>query len=114
MAVASQSPFARVCLSLEVTGLRGYFGDNIFVTSMVPRPKPAPDVYLLAAARFGVAPTDCFVVEDSPATAAAALAAGFHAIGYAPAETHSAMQASGAEVIRSMAELTQRVAPARF
>jgi HAD superfamily hydrolase (TIGR01509 family) len=109
MAVASQSPLARVRFSLAVAGLSEYFGDNVFVTSMVPRPKPAPDIYLLAASRLGVAPAECIVIEDSPATAAAALAAGFRAIGYAPAETYAAMQSSGAEVIRSMAELPKRV-----
>ena len=56
MAVASQSPLARVRFSLDVAGLAAFFGDRIFVTSMVPRPKPAPDVYLLAAERLGAAP----------------------------------------------------------
>ena len=50
MAVASQSPLARVQLSLQVAGLAGQFGDHIYVTTMVARPKPAPDIYLLAAA----------------------------------------------------------------
>ena len=49
MAVASQSPLARVQLSLHVAGLAGQFGEHIYVTSMVARPKPAPDIYLLAA-----------------------------------------------------------------
>ena len=90
MAVASQSPLARVQLSLQVAGLAGQFGDHIYVTSMVPRPKPAPDIYLLAAARLGVAPADCMVIEDSPAGAAAALGAGMRAIGYAPGDTFDA------------------------
>jgi HAD superfamily hydrolase (TIGR01509 family) len=105
MAVASQSPLARVQLSLHVAGLAGQFGEHIYVTSMVARPKPAPDVYLLAAQRLGAAPADCIVIEDSPAGAAAALAAGMRAIGYAPGATHDSMRASGAPVIRSMDEL---------
>jgi len=56
MAVASQSPLARVQLSLQVTGLAGHFGRHLYVSSMVPRPKPAPDVYLLAAEKLGAAP----------------------------------------------------------
>ncbi len=32
---------------------------------MVPAKKPAPDIYLLALERLGVAPTECVVVEDS-------------------------------------------------
>lgn len=102
MAVASQSPLARVRLSLHVAGLAGQFGDHIYVTSMVARPKPAPDIYLLAAERMGATPRDCIVIEDSPAGAAAALGAGMRVIGYAPDQTFDAMRASGAAVIRSM------------
>lgn len=109
MAVASQSPLARVRLSLQVAGLAGQFGEHIYVTSMVARPKPAPDIYLLAAERLRAAPADCIVIEDSPAGAAAALAAGMRVLGYAPGPTAAAMQASGAQVIRSMDELVARV-----
>jgi HAD superfamily hydrolase (TIGR01509 family) len=42
----------------------------------VARGKPHPDLYLEAAARLGVAPVDCLAVEDSPAGARSALAAG--------------------------------------
>jgi HAD superfamily hydrolase (TIGR01509 family) len=105
MAVASQSPLARVKLSLSVAGFGESFGEHVYVTSMVARPKPAPDIYLFAAEKLGTTPSGCIVIEDSPAGAAAAIAAGFQAIGYAPAETFDAMKASGAHVIRSMAEL---------
>jgi HAD superfamily hydrolase (TIGR01509 family) len=110
MAVASQSPLARVRLSLEVTGLAATFGEHVYVTSMVERPKPAPDIYLFAADRLGASPADCIVIEDSPASAAAARTAGFQAIGYAPAETFGAMSASGARVIRSMSDLPDAIA----
>jgi len=113
LAVASQSPLARVRFSLEVTGLAQLFGEHLYVTSMVARPKPAPDVYLLAASRLGVHPEECVVVEDSPAGAAAALAAGMRAIGYAPGGTADAMRASGAVVIGSMAELLPLIPPQR-
>jgi beta-phosphoglucomutase-like phosphatase (HAD superfamily) len=109
MAVASQSPLARVQLSLHVAGLAGQFGDHIYVTSMVPRPKPAPDIYLLAAQKLGAAPADCIVIEDSPAGAAAALGAGMRVIGYAPDKTFDAMRASGVAVIRSMHELISTI-----
>ena len=110
LAVASQSPLARVQISLAVAGLDRFFGDEICVTSMVARPKPAPDIYLFAARRLGAAPGECIVVEDSPAGAASAISVGMRAIGYAPAETFEAMQASGAEVIRSMDELPGLIA----
>jgi HAD superfamily hydrolase (TIGR01509 family) len=113
MAVASQSPLARVQLSLQVAGLSGQFGEHIYVSSMVARPKPAPDVYLLAAHRLGAQPADCIVIEDSPPAAAAALAAGMRAIGYAPGSTFEAMRATGATVIRTMDDLIARIDGAR-
>lgn len=113
MAVASQSSLARVKFSLDVAGLAPLFGEHVYVTSMVARPKPAPDVYLLAASRLGAMPADCVVVEDSPAGAASALAAGMRAILYLPREApgaaHAGMLAAGARVIRSMAELAALV-----
>ena len=109
MAVASQSPLARVRLSLQVAGLAGQFGEHIYVSSMVARPKPAPDVYLLAAERLGAKPADCIVIEDSPACAAAARGAGMRAIGFAPAETFDAMRASGSTVIQSMDQLISAI-----
>ncbi|MYR28296.1 MULTISPECIES: HAD-IA family hydrolase [unclassified Streptomyces] len=47
----------------------------------VVRGKPAPDCYALAAARLGVPPDACVAVEDAPAGAEAARAAGCHVIG---------------------------------
>jgi HAD superfamily hydrolase (TIGR01509 family) len=105
MAVASQSPLARVRFSLEVAGLAGLFGEHVYVTSMVARPKPAPDIYLLAARKLGAAPADCVVIEDSPAGATAARGAGMRALGYAHGETAAAMRAGGATVIGSMDEV---------
>jgi HAD superfamily hydrolase (TIGR01509 family) len=110
LAVASQSPLARVRLSLEETGLAPLFGEHLYVTTMVARPKPAPDVYLLAASRLGAAPQDCLVIEDSPAGAAAARDAGMRALGYAPGATAAAMRATGVPVLHSMDELPGHIA----
>lgn len=49
----------------------------------VPHGKPAPDLFLLAAAELGVAPAQCLVLEDAPAGIAAARAAGMAALGVA-------------------------------
>jgi HAD superfamily hydrolase (TIGR01509 family) len=110
MAVASQSPLARVRFSLDVAGLESFFGARVYVTSMVPRPKPAPDIYLHAADALSTAPARCVVIEDSPAGAAAALAAGFRVIGYAPGNTVAAMRATGVAVIQSMEGLLEAIA----
>jgi mannitol-1-/sugar-/sorbitol-6-phosphatase len=47
----------------------------------VSRSKPHPEGYLAAAARLGVAPADCVVLEDSPAGVEAGRAAGMRVIG---------------------------------
>jgi HAD superfamily hydrolase (TIGR01509 family) len=80
--VASSSPLDRVRLSLESTGLLRFFDPYLFSASDVPRGKPAPDLFLHAAAKMHVAAADCIVVEDSPAGVAAAHAAGMLPIGF--------------------------------
>jgi beta-phosphoglucomutase-like phosphatase (HAD superfamily) len=54
----------------------------LFSAEMVARGKPAPDLFLYAAAQMGVTPARCFVVEDSLAGVTAARAAGMTAIGF--------------------------------
>src|SRR5207253_4583078 len=80
--VASSSPIDRVRTSLESTGLLRFFEPNLFTASDVPRGKPAPDLFLYAAAKMRVQPSHCIVVEDSPAGVAAATAAGMTSIGF--------------------------------
>lgn len=80
--VASSSPPDRIRLSLESTDLIRFFDPYLFSAADVPRGKPAPDLFLHAAARMNVEPSDCIVVEDSPVGVAAAIAAGMTAIGF--------------------------------
>ncbi|HEY9181334.1 MAG TPA: HAD family hydrolase, partial [Candidatus Baltobacteraceae bacterium] len=79
--VASQSPLPRVRLSLHVTGLDRYFGEDVFTASMVGNPKPAPDLFLFAAQRMGISPQETAVIEDSPSGVVAARAAGMRVFG---------------------------------
>jgi HAD superfamily hydrolase (TIGR01509 family) len=74
-AATSSSP-ERAHHSLRAAGLAELFGDRVYTVSMVLRPKPAPDLFLHAAASMGVEPRDCLVVEDSDLGIAAAKAAG--------------------------------------
>ena len=81
--VASSSAPERIALSLEVTGLAEYFGERVYSTQLVKRGKPAPDIFLYAAGKAGLAPARSLVIEDSPFGVAGAVAAGMRAIGYA-------------------------------
>jgi HAD superfamily hydrolase (TIGR01509 family) len=82
MSVASNSPRGRVEAALRVTGLEGHFGDRITTFEDVEHGKPAPDVYVMAAARASTPPERCFVVEDSVAGVTSAVAAGCHVVGF--------------------------------
>jgi HAD superfamily hydrolase (TIGR01509 family) len=82
VAIASNSSQAWIELSLARAGLAQLIGPAIFSADRVLRPKPAPDVYLLAAREMGVAPARCLVVEDSRSGVTAALAAGMSVIGF--------------------------------
>ncbi|HWQ08047.1 MAG TPA: HAD-IA family hydrolase, partial [Holophaga sp.] len=64
VAVASGSGPRVIQRLLQVVGLEGAFGILVSAEE-VPRGKPAPDVFLEAARRLGVAPQHCLVVEDS-------------------------------------------------
>jgi len=81
-AVASSSPPDRIHLSLEVTGLIRFFESRLFSASQVRDGKPAPDLFLLTAARSQADPAHCIVVEDSAPGIAAAAAAGMMPIGF--------------------------------
>jgi beta-phosphoglucomutase-like phosphatase (HAD superfamily) len=80
--VASSSPPDRIHLSLEVTGLIRFFEQRLFSASQVRDGKPAPDLFLLTAARSQADPAHCIVVEDSAPGIAAAAAAGMTPIGF--------------------------------
>ncbi len=80
--VASSSDLDRVMLSLELTGLAGHFGDRLYTSQMVPRGKPAPDLFLHAAAEMQLDPLRTLVVEDSVSGVMAAKAAGMTVWGF--------------------------------
>jgi HAD superfamily hydrolase (TIGR01509 family) len=77
VATSSPRPIAEVvlrCLSLDGRCRALAAGDE------VTRGKPAPDLYLLAAARLGVAPSTCLALEDTAVGCASAAAAGMRAV----------------------------------
>lgn len=72
----------------------------------LPRGKPDPGIFLLAAAELGIDPTRCIVVEDAPAGIAAALAGGMATLGVARLDDADGLRAVGAErVVASLDEV---------
>lgn len=75
MAVVTSSGRLEAHRKLDLAGISAAF-DLVVTLDDVTRAKPAPDAYLLAAARMGVSPARCLVFEDSEAGAEAAHRAG--------------------------------------
>jgi HAD superfamily hydrolase (TIGR01509 family) len=80
--VASSSSLERIRFSLARTGLDAFFGDAVFSSQQVARGKPAPDLFLFAAAQMSVAPAGAVVIEDSVYGVQGARAAGMRAVGF--------------------------------
>ena len=74
-AVVTSTRRERALQKLATTGLLPHF-DEVVAGNEVRHTKPAPDIYLLAAQRLRVSPSDCVVLEDSVPGVRAALAAG--------------------------------------
>jgi len=79
LGLASNSPRLLVDTALTTAGLLGVF-DAIVTSDDVQSAKPAPDLYLLACERLGVAPGEALALEDSASGVAAAKAAGLTCI----------------------------------
>ncbi|WP_416484715.1 HAD family hydrolase [Streptomyces sp. CL12] len=81
--VASSGSHQRIRVGHRATGLDRWFREErIFSSQDVGKGKPAPDLFLYAAERMGVAPGRCAVVEDSPLGVQAAVAAGMDVYGF--------------------------------
>jgi len=104
--VASNGPREKMRFTLGHTGLLGHFQDRLFSAEDVALPKPAPDLFLHAAAAMNANPPSCVVVEDSPTGVQAAKAAGMQVLGYAVMGQHAKLLAAGVDhVFQDMAQL---------
>ena len=109
--VASSGTPERIRLGLSQVGLYDRFHPHLFSAAMVVRGKPAPDLFLYAAAQMGVAPARCVVIEDSLPGIAGAVAAGMIPVGFTggghcPPGHAARLAASGAvRVAATMPEL---------
>jgi HAD superfamily hydrolase (TIGR01509 family) len=105
-AVASNAGRGELQAKLKRLGLLELFAGRVFSFEDVPRPKPAPDIYLAAALSCGAAPADCVVVEDSLLGARAGVAAGCRVLGLARETDAAVLAAAGAAAtFASMAAL---------
>lgn len=111
LCVASSGRHEKISMSLTHVGLMHHFEGRIFSGQDVPRGKPAPDLFLHAAAACGASPERCLVVEDSPAGVAGAKAAGMTVVGHLSLMPEETLVAAGADlVIDSMAQLPDAIA----
>jgi HAD superfamily hydrolase (TIGR01509 family) len=102
LTVASNSSYRNVEMMLKQAGLIEFFESRIATRDRVAAPKPAPDVFILAAKLSNASPADCVAIEDSPAGVAAACIAGMTVIGYRPPEslfTSTELKGAGASFV---------------
>ncbi|MDQ3127706.1 MAG: HAD-IA family hydrolase [Chloroflexota bacterium] len=97
--VASSGDHGKIRRNLAKTGLLDRFAGRIFSGDDVEHGKPAPDLFLHAAAVMGAASDRCAVIEDSRHGVAAARAAGMWAFGYAGGVTPGAALAGPATTV---------------
>lgn len=103
--VASSGSLDKMTLTLGLTGLKDYFGDNLFSADSVAHGKPEPDLFLYAAEQMGQVPENCVVVEDSLLGVTAAVAAGMRVLAYIGESEADALKAAGGQPFSDMAEL---------
>jgi len=103
--VASSGPHHKMAVTLRTTGLWERFEGRIFSATEVARGKPAPDLFLHAAASMGFDPASTAVVEDSLPGIEAAVAAGMRALAFTRHSDAAELAAAGGEPFDDMAAL---------
>jgi HAD superfamily hydrolase (TIGR01509 family) len=112
--VASSGSHDKLRFTLGHTGLYERFEGRIFSGYEVVNNKPAPDLFLHAAARMGAEPTRCAVVEDTLYGVMAARAAGMRAFGYAGGlSAPERLEGDGTVVFDDMRDLPRLLANGR-
>lgn len=97
-AIVTNGPRLNVDRVLSALNLAGLF-DTIVTAGDVPQGKPHPAPYQEALRRFGLAPTDALVFEDSESGVRAGAAAGVHTIGLTTSQPAEVLRAAGAHTI---------------
>jgi HAD superfamily hydrolase (TIGR01509 family) len=110
--VASNSSHGEMDVKFRRIGIAHLTAGRVHSFTDVPRGKPAPDLFLAAAAAEGVDPASCIVVEDSVTGAKAAAAAGMACLGYAPHGNQAGLRSAGAVLFDDMRAVPRLVAGA--
>jgi HAD superfamily hydrolase (TIGR01509 family) len=97
--VASSGSHEKMQFTLGLVGLFDRFSGRIFSVDDVEHGKPAPDIFLHAAAQMAVTPDRCAVVEDSVSGVTGGLAAGMAVFAFAGGVTSGAKLALGSAVV---------------
>jgi beta-phosphoglucomutase-like phosphatase (HAD superfamily) len=84
--IASSSPLSIIEATVQSQGWQALI-PNLYTADVVPKGKPAPDVYLYAAEQLGVDAIECVALEDSPNGARSAVGAGMTC--YVVPDSHS-------------------------
>jgi len=82
LAVASSSQQVYLDSKMERFGFGPHVGEHVYSADFVAHGKPAPDIFLYAAERLGIAPDSCLVIEDSPFGVEAGVSAGMQVWGF--------------------------------
>jgi beta-phosphoglucomutase family hydrolase len=105
MALATSSRREKMAMAMQHTDLLKYF-DTIVTGEEVAHGKPAPDIFLLAARKLNIHPSECIVIEDATRGIAAAKNAGMYCV--AITTTHTADKLQDADlIIESFEELLE-------
>lgn len=117
-AIGTGGSVNRMNKTLQMVDLAPRFEGRGFSAEQVNHGKPAPDLFLFAAEKIGVAPKDCLVFEDSPHGVKGAIAAGMRAVGFVGGshlegirdQHKDRLLAAGAEVVLTdLADLPTRI-----
>jgi HAD superfamily hydrolase (TIGR01509 family) len=108
--IASNSSDQEMAVKFARTGLadlvKGKTHSAASVIAKGGRPKPAPDVFLAAAAAENISPKSCIVLEDSALGVTGAVAAGMTCFGFAPHGDGAHLRAAGAvRILRDLHDL---------
>lgn len=108
VAIATGSPRKRANWILEKLGLATEF-DTIVALEDVTAHKPNPDIFLSAAAKLGLSPSDCVVIEDAAAGVEAGNRAGMTVVGYSEFNEHPETLSAADMVVADFGQLSATV-----